>query len=101
VRLQDCVVCRQSIRWWSGSGGLKFQRCIFTDRRVIVELALAIDTGSSDLWIRTPNNLNITSQTDITINLNYGIGSASGKVVYGPAYLGDFMVPQQGQHYNF
>jgi hypothetical protein len=68
---------------------------------LLAELVLAIDTGSSDLWIHTPNTLNITSHTDTVINLNYGIGSASGTVVYGPTHLGDFFVPQQGQIYTF
>ncbi|KIM88482.1 hypothetical protein PILCRDRAFT_85591 [Piloderma croceum F 1598] len=59
------------------------------------ELILAVDTGSSDLWVHTPYQLNITSQTDIAINLSYGIGSASGQIVYGPMYLGAFFVPEQ------
>lgn len=68
---------------------------------MIVELLLAVDTGSSDLWIHTPKSLNATSQTQVAVNLSYGIGSASGKIAYGPMYIGDYFIPQQGaMHYT-
>ena len=64
---------------------------------ISTDLILAVDTGSSDLWVHTPNIFKITSKTDVAINLSYGIGSASGKVVYGPIGLGGFLVPEQGE----
>lgn len=63
------------------------------------DLSLAVDTGSSDLWVHVPNQLVTTSETDVIVNLSYGIGSASGQVVYGPALLGDFSVLEQGNSF--
>ncbi|KZP14519.1 acid protease [Athelia psychrophila] len=58
-------------------------------------VALAVDTGSSDLWVHVQDRLETNSETDIDITLNYGIGSASGNVVYGVADLGKYAVPSQ------
>lgn len=66
---------------------------------IFLELKLAVDTGSSDLWVHTPNKLTTTGETGIALNISYGVGSASGIIVSGPVRLGDFFVPEQGQYY--
>jgi hypothetical protein len=61
-----------------------------------VEYPVQLDTGSSDLWIKgdqhpTPD----TTQTDITYNLTYAIGWASGNVAYAPVDFIGLSVPSQ------
>lgn len=63
----------------------------------LLDLVVAVDTGSSDLWVHTNAPLKTTKRTDIEIKLSYGIGSAAGNVVYGPTCLGDYCIAEQGQ----
>lgn len=60
------------------------------------EFPIQLDTGSSDVWVKTPFPIAIQNQTDIQVNLTFGIGQASGVVGFTEMKLGDYTVPQQG-----
>ena len=61
--------------------------------RCTIELSLDIDTGSSDLWVKVP--VMTTERTNVEVNLTYGVGSAAGKLVFGPTCIGVYCVPEQ------
>ena len=61
--------------------------------RCTIELSLDIDTGSSDLWVKVP--VMTTKRTNVEVNLTYGVGSAAGKLVFGPTCIGVYCVPEQ------
>lgn len=55
-----------------------------------------LDTGSSDLWVKGPSSpLPGAQVTDITYNLTYGIGWASGHVAYAPVEFAGISIPSQ------
>ncbi|KAF7332207.1 Acid protease [Mycena kentingensis (nom. inval.)] len=55
-----------------------------------------LDTGSSDVWIKgaTSPLANVTD-TDLTLNLTYGIGWVSGHIAYGPCQFAGINVTSQ------
>jgi hypothetical protein len=60
------------------------------------QLEIQLDTGSADLWV-LPNGttLDTTMETEVLVNLTYGIGRASGHVVYAPVSFGPYEVENQ------
>ncbi|THH32514.1 hypothetical protein EUX98_g1659 [Antrodiella citrinella] len=60
-----------------------------------VEFPIQLDTGSSDVWVQTPFALNVANQTNIPVNLTFGIGEANGLIGFTDMSLGDYDVPNQ------
>lgn len=57
-----------------------------------------LDTGSSDLWIRTPKApLTIRNDSGLhPVNLTYGSGWASGPIQFAEVKIGEYVIPSQG-----
>ncbi|KAI0078707.1 acid protease [Panus rudis PR-1116 ss-1] len=59
------------------------------------EFPIQLDTGSSDLWFKTPFDIPFTETTNISVDLKFGIGQASGHIARAPVSLGPYHVENQ------
>ena len=73
-----------------------FLRLMVLSTQNILDITLSIDTGSSDLLVHSNYPLITTNRTNIPVNISYAIGSASGNIVFGPACIGGYCIPEQG-----
>ncbi|TFK50938.1 acid protease [Heliocybe sulcata] len=62
-----------------------------------VDVLVQLDTGSSDLWIYSPDRQpKLTNTTSINnVNLTYGIGSVAGRLDFAEVEIGPYTVPSQ------
>ncbi|KAF9530508.1 aspartic peptidase domain-containing protein [Crepidotus variabilis] len=60
-------------------------------------VTVALDTGSTDLWVNPPGGIGPFNDTKIPVTLAYGDGSygAKGTIGVGPATLGTYTVEKQ------
>ncbi|KAG5646556.1 hypothetical protein DXG03_002859 [Asterophora parasitica] len=62
----------------------------------VADYPVQLDTGSSDLWIKGPSSpIPNSKPTDITYNLTYAIGWASGRISYAPVSFANLSIPSQ------
>ena len=64
------------------------------------EFPIQLDTGSSDVWVQTPFELELTNTTDLNTTLTFGIGQASGNVAFADLQFGPHKVPGQGTSHS-
>lgn len=57
-----------------------------------------MDTGSSDLWVRTTQPLKLTNNSGLFGNLMYGSGTdqLSGPIQFAELKIGEYTIPSQG-----
>jgi hypothetical protein len=67
----------------------------------ILAFPIQLDTGSSDVWVKTPFPLEFMNATNISTNLTFGIGEVSGSIAFADMSLGSHEVPSQGNAYIF
>ncbi|KAF8621592.1 hypothetical protein AX15_007617 [Amanita polypyramis BW_CC] len=62
-----------------------------------VDYPVQLDTGSSDLWIKsnTSSPLPNVTRTSTTFNLTYAVGWASGYIAYAPIDFAGLSIPKQ------
>ncbi|KAI0343282.1 acid protease [Trametopsis cervina] len=55
---------------------------------------IQLDSGSSDLWIKR-DGLNVTSTSNLTASLTFGIGEVSGNISFAEMEIGPHTIPSQ------
>ena len=62
------------------------------------EFRLLLDTGSSDLWVKTPQTpLKVLNDSGISTNISYVKGFISGPIQFAEVKLGQYTIPSQGE----
>lgn len=65
----------------------------------LVDFPVLLDTGSTDLWVYTGGSgLKFTNTTNLTAELGYAIGGASGPIAFAELELGAYRIPSQGMY---
>ncbi|KAJ8518401.1 hypothetical protein ONZ45_g4523 [Pleurotus djamor] len=59
------------------------------------DVALLLDTGSSDMWVSFPKEIPQTTDTGKQITLRYAIGKAEGHIRTAPITVGNFTINDQ------
>ncbi|KIP10061.1 hypothetical protein PHLGIDRAFT_125889 [Phlebiopsis gigantea 11061_1 CR5-6] len=59
------------------------------------EFPIQLDTGSSDVWVMPPFDIDLANTTDIQANLTFGIGQVTGNIAFANMSLGPHEVPSQ------
>ncbi|KAF7314598.1 Aspartic peptidase A1 [Mycena kentingensis (nom. inval.)] len=60
-----------------------------------VSVAVILDTGSSDLWVKFPGTPPASKDTGKSLSLNYAVGSASGSIRTVELQFDNFTIPDQ------
>ncbi|KAG9227430.1 hypothetical protein PTI98_010955 [Pleurotus ostreatus] len=59
------------------------------------QVALMLDTGSSDMWVSFPKTTPQTTDTGTEITLRYAVGKAQGHIRTAPVTIGNFTIDNQ------
>lgn len=62
---------------------------------LFADYSVALDTGSSDLWVRVPPQ-KILNDSGIFAHLEYGSGAIKGPIQFAELTIGEYVIPSQG-----
>lgn len=63
------------------------------------EFTVVLDSGSTDLWVKSPVPLKITNDSGLATAVLYGEGGIAGPIQFAELKIGEYTIPSQGTHF--
>lgn len=57
---------------------------------------MQLDSGSTDLWVKSPVPLKIVNDSGLATGIRYGVGTVSGPIQFAELKIGEYTIPSQG-----